>query len=122
MSAQALIGIVGPCKAGKSTLAENLSKQGFSARQIAQEHSFAPHMWQAIANPDLLIFLDVDYETTMVRGLTWLEADYAEQQQRLSHARQHADLVITTDADSPQQVLAQVLEFLDQWPKPQLKE
>lgn len=113
MNAPPLIGIVGPCKAGKSTLADNLVQHGHSARQIAQEHSFASHMWQSIANPDLLVFLDVDYETTQERGLTWLPADYAEQQQRLLHARQHADLIVKTDTDSPQQVLAQVLEFID---------
>lgn len=122
MSARPLIGIVGPCKAGKSTLAENLAQHGHSARQIAQEHSFAPHMWQSMANPDLLIFLDVDYETTTERGLTWLPADYAEQQQRLAHARQHANLVVKTDKDSPQQVLARVLKFLDQQAKLQPKE
>ena len=36
---QQSIAIVGPCGAGKSTLAEVLIGHGYPARQIAQEHS-----------------------------------------------------------------------------------
>jgi ABC-type Mn2+/Zn2+ transport system ATPase subunit len=52
-----LVGIVGPCGAGKTTLTRNLTAAGISARAIAQEHSYVPYMWQKITNPDILIFL-----------------------------------------------------------------
>lgn len=108
-----LIGIVGPCGSGKSTLVAGLERRGFRGRHIAQEHSYVPSMWRKIADPNLLIFLDSSFETsTKRRKLNWSESDYAEQQQRLAHARQHADLIIETDALSPDEVLARAMEFL----------
>ena len=48
------IAIVGPCGAGKSTLARNLRLKGRQARAIAQEHSYVPAMWQCLTKPDFL--------------------------------------------------------------------
>lgn len=82
-------------------------------RHIAQEHSYVQAMWQKITRPDILIFLNASYTVTCARRrLDWTEADYAEQQRRLTHARAHAQLVIETDSLSPQQVLEKVLAFL----------
>ena len=106
------IGVVGPCKSGKSTLIRGLEAHGYQAIQIAQEHSFAPEMWQRIAKPDLLIYLHCDYASTVARGLDWSEAEYAQQGPRLAHARQHADFEISTDDPPPEEVLEAVLEFL----------
>lgn len=108
-----LIAIVGPCKSGKSTLLKGLIEQGFNARQVAQEHSFAPSMWQKITNPDFLIFLQCTYENTVLRGLNWTQSEYDLQQPRLDHARQHADFLLHTDISSPQEVLDKVIGFLD---------
>jgi deoxyadenosine/deoxycytidine kinase len=111
--AATLIGIVGPCGAGKSTLIEGLEARGFRCRHIAQEHSYVPYMWQRLTNPDLLIYLHASFaECTARRHLNWTEQDYAEQLRRLDHARQHADLVIDTDDQTPQQVLEQAASFL----------
>ena len=111
---QLLIGIVGPCAAGKSTLKTGLEKQGYLARHIAQEHSYVPDMWKRIANPDLLIFLDVAYPTSIKRRqMEWDEAEYQEQQRRLTHARQHANLYLDTDQLSIDEVLIKVLRFLE---------
>ncbi|GAB4505493.1 MAG: hypothetical protein Fur0043_24890 [Anaerolineales bacterium] len=108
-----LIGIVGPCGAGKSTLAQALDALGYRTRHIAQEHSYVKDMWQRLTNPDVLIFLQASYPvSSQRRNLNWTEADYLEQQRRLAHAREHADLFIETDALDPAQVLAQVLAFL----------
>ena len=112
MSPATRIGIVGPCKSGKSTLTHKLAQAGYQAHQIAQEHSFAPAMWQRIGQPDILIYLHCEYESSVERGLRWSEADYLEQQPRLAHARQHADLELATDNYSPEDILAKVLEFL----------
>lgn len=111
--ASPLIAIVGPCKSGKSTLLQGLQESGFNARQVAQEHSFAPSMWQQITDPDLLIFLDCSYESTRQRGLNWTREEYEQQRPRLAHARTHADLILSTDTDSPQGILQKVIEFLD---------
>jgi cytidylate kinase len=109
-----LIGIVGPCGSGKSTLLAGLEQKGFRCRHIAQEHSYVQYMWKRITNPDILIFLNASFEiSTRRRKLNWTEADYDEQQRRLAHARQHADIIIETDNITPDKVLTDVLEFLN---------
>lgn len=108
-----LIGVAGPCAAGKSTLIAGLEAHGFRARHIAQEHSYVPDMWQRLTRPDILIFLDVSFPVACQRRkLDWSEADYAEQQRRLSHARAHAHLYLDTTSLNQKQVLEQVLDFL----------
>ncbi len=111
-STKPLIGVVGPCKSGKSTLVHGLQQAGFSAHQIAQEHSFAPRMWRQIDPPDVLIYLHCRYETTVERGLNWMGTEFEEQQPRLAHARQNADLEIGTDELKPDEVLEKALFFL----------
>jgi cytidylate kinase len=107
-----LIGVVGVCASGKSTLIKEMEAHGFRMRHIAQEHSYVKDMWKRITNPDVLIFLDVTYPLTVQRRqLDWTEADWAEQQRRLSHAREHADLYIDTDELSIKQVLEIAIAF-----------
>jgi cytidylate kinase len=107
------IAIVGPCASGKSTLAAGLKAHGFHARQIAQEHSYVPDMWQVITNPDILIYLDASYETCSRRkDLNWLRREYAEQGRRLEHAREHCHIYLNTDDKSPEKVLESVLDAL----------
>ena len=111
-----LIGVVGVCASGKSTLIRGLESRGYRARHIAQEHSYVKDMWKRITNPDVLIFLDASYPVTVKRRqLNWLEADWAEQQRRLSHAREHADLTIQTDQRNVDEVLAEVLQFIGEF-------
>ena len=107
------IGIVGPCTSGKSTLIANLRSQPIDLRHIAQEHSYVQTMWQVIAKPDHLVYLDVSYPESMRRkNLNWSESEYLEQIRRLQHARQHADFYLHTDYLTPQQVAQKVLEFI----------
>ena len=111
-----LIGIVGPCGSGKSTLMRGLETHGYRCRHIAQEHSYVKHMWQVITNPDILIFLHSSFEnSTQRRKLNWSTADYEEQQRRLSHAREHAHIIIDTDLLNPDDVLARALTFLKEF-------
>jgi hypothetical protein len=111
--AKSLIGIVGPCAAGKSTLISGLKELGYAARHIAQEHSFVPAMWQRVADPLVLIYLDVSYVVSMQRRpQNMTEVEFAEQTNRLRHAREHADLYLHTDDLTPAEVLEQVLAFL----------
>lgn len=101
------IAIVGPCASGKSTLAAQLRQVGYQARQIVQEHSYVPDMWQVVSQPDILIFLDASFNTCSRRkSLDWGESDYREQRQRLAHARQHCDIYVQTDSLEPGEVLA----------------
>lgn len=109
-----LVGVVGPCGSGKSTLIVRLEANGFACRHIAQEHSYVQDMWKRIGHPDLLIFLQASFPVcTARRKLNWNESDFAGQQRRLAHALAHADLVVDTDLLSPDEVAARVLEFLD---------
>jgi hypothetical protein len=108
-----LIGVVGPCGSGKSTLIQGLEAGGFRCRHIAQEHSYVPYMWRRITNPDFLIYLGASFAVcTTRRRLNWLESDYLDQLKRLQHAREHANLVIETDDLSPAGVLEQAAAFL----------
>jgi len=108
-----LVGVVGPCGSGKSTLIAGLEKYGYACRHIAQEHSYVQAMWQKIAKPDLLIYLSVSFPiSTARRKLDWQKKDYDEQLRRLDHARAHANLFIDTDNLSPEQVLQTALNYL----------
>jgi thymidylate kinase len=109
-----LIGIVGPCSAGKSTLISKLGKKGYQCRHIAQEHSYVPNMWQEIVNPLVLIYLDVSYDVSMDRKpLNMSTHEFDEQRMRLEHARQHADIYLCTDLLNPGEVFEEVLEKLE---------
>lgn len=109
-----LIGVVGPCGAGKSTLTDALDSLGYATRHIAQEHSYVKDMWQRITNPEALIFLQVSYDVSQQRRpMNWSISDYNEQQRRLSHALEHADLVLDTDNLGVQEVLERVLAFIE---------
>ena len=107
------MGLVGVCGSGKTTLTNRLKPYSFNVRQIAQEHSYVPDMWQRLANPDVLIYLAASYPVTKQRKpFQWSEKEYQEQLHRLRHANQHADLHIDTDDLTPEEVQKTVLAFL----------
>jgi cytidylate kinase len=106
--------VVGVCASGKTTLIEGLAARGYIVRHIAQEHSYVKDMWKRITNPDLLIFLDANFETTCTRRkMDWTEKDYSEQQHRLSHARANADFYLDTSQLRTEDVLEKVLFFIE---------
>jgi len=108
-----IIGLVGPCGSGKSTLMARLRKYGYACRHIAQEHSYVQTMWQVITKPDILFYLATSFPiSTARRKLNWQEKDFIEQLHRLAHAREHADLIIDTDDLTPEQVVQKTLDFL----------
>lgn len=109
-----LIAVVGVCASGKSTLVAGLRAHGFNARQVLQEHSYVPYMWQRITNPDLLIYLDCSIETTRARRHdrefeAWI---LEEERRRLQHAREHCHLYIPTDSLTPDEILALAVAFV----------
>ncbi len=109
------IAVVGADASGKSTLVTSLSQAGYEAHHVAQDHSFVPDMWLRISRPDVLIYLDVDYETIKARRpkTIFRESDLAEQERRLAHARQHCHLYLDTNSLRPEEILEQVLVFLE---------
>ncbi len=110
---RALIGVVGPCAAGKSTLVQALRARGYNAHEVAQDHSCVPTMWQRITRPDLLIYLDVSWKVACRRRPTDAGANWWDElAHRLRHARRHADLYIDTDELTVAEVLETALAFL----------
>ena len=111
------IAVVGACASGKSTLVSSLRKAEYEVHHVAQEHSYVPDMWQRICQPDLLIYLDVNYETIRARKphLDFQPEHLVEQNQRLAHARQHCQLYLDTNELSASEVQTQTLSFLEQF-------
>jgi cytidylate kinase len=108
-----LIGIVGPCGSGKTTLSKLLIERGYRSRAIAQEHSFVPTMWRRITNPNFLVHLEASFDiSTSRKKLNWNLGEYQEQLRRLEHSHTYADLIIQTDFLSPDQVLQTVIDYL----------
>lgn len=108
-----VIGVVGVCASGKTTLVQQLKNLGVDCHHIAQEHSYVPDMWKRITNPDFLIYLDVSYKKTLIRkNLNWTLQEYQEQQFRLRDARINADLIINTDQKTPQEIIFLVINTL----------
>jgi len=107
------VAVVGPCGAGKTTLAANLTALGYTCRSCAQEHSYVPDMWRRLARPQVLIFLDVSWEVMYARRSVRLRRQvFDAQPQRLAHARQHAHLYILTDSFTALEVRDQVVAYL----------
>ncbi|MCS7283495.1 MAG: hypothetical protein NZ769_09175 [Anaerolineae bacterium] len=105
--------MVGPCGAGKSTLVRLLRAHGVDAREIAQEHSGVPTMWARLTRPRRLVYLEVSREVAVWRlGQDFTPGEWEALRSRLSHARQHADLVVDTDSLTPEEICQRVLEFL----------
>jgi len=108
------IAVVGPCSSGKSTLTKSLKAAGFEARHPAQEHSYVANMWQRVTQPDLLVYLDVDYANMRARRpLTdGGPQRLAEQHHRLRHARELCDFYLDTSNLSAAEVKTAVFNFL----------
>jgi thymidylate kinase len=93
-------------------LPHRLRERGYDAQAVGQEHSGVPYLWR-LGQPDLLIFLDVDIETTGRRRESVWPADlYETQQARLANAREHAALYLDTSALTAREVAERALAFL----------
>jgi hypothetical protein len=96
-------------------LVNALRERGFNARQVLQEHSYVSDMWRQIANPGVLIYLDAGIETVRARrdDPEWPEWLLMQEIERLRHAREHCDLYLETDSLTSDEVIEQVLAFLE---------
>ena len=108
------IAVVGPCSCGKSTLTKALKAAGYLARHPAQEHSYVPNMWQRLTQPDVLIYLDVDYPNVRLRRphIDGGPQRLAEQHHKLRHARENCDFYLDTSGLSVVEVETAVFNFL----------
>ena len=108
------VAVVGPCSSGKSTLTTALKAAGYEARHPAQEHSYVADMWQRVTQPDVLVYLDVDYANARARRphIDGGPQRLAEQQFRLRHARDHCDFYLNTSGLSIGEVETAVFNFL----------
>lgn len=105
--------VVGVCGSGKSTLVQALLGSGYDARSCAQEHSYVPDMWQRLARPQALVYLDARAATVRDRLRSDpSDQEIAAQRERLAHARDHCDLYLPTDSLSPAAVAMQVIAWL----------
>ena len=112
------IKVVGPCASGKSVLVAQLRALGCDAHSAAQDHSYVPDMWQRLNPPDLLVYLDVTLAEAWKRGRSgagWDQAYLDVEHHRLRHARAHCDLYLPTGGLTEEQVLQEVLDFLEQF-------
>ena len=113
-SEEPVIGVVGPCAAGKTTLVSDLRSAGYVVRHIAQEHSYVQDMWKLISDPDYLVYLDVSFEVSTARsGSGWTRSIFSKQIDRLVHARSNADLYIQTDELTTKEVLEIVIAKIE---------
>ena len=108
------IAVVGACASGKSTLVDALRHAGYEAHHVAQEHSYVPAMWQRITRPEILIYLDVDYEAVMARRphFNFRPDDLAQQNHRLAHARENCDFYLDTTNLTATEVQEKTFTFL----------
>jgi hypothetical protein len=99
--------LVGPCAAGKSTLAAALTADGHAVRVCAQEHSEIRHLW-ALSEPDVVIYLAVSLPGIRRRRdePTWPARIYATQLRRLEQALASCDIYIDTSHRDRASVLA----------------
>jgi len=74
-------------------------------------------MWRRLTNPDVLIYLDVTMACAADReGLDAPSSWWADEREvRLAHARMHCDLYIDTTSRTPDEVYAEVVQFLAAW-------
>lgn len=109
----ARIAVVGPCASGKSTLVGALRDAGYDAWSVAQEHSMVADLWRK-QHPDLLVALDLSLEELRARreNPVWPAWLLDLQRTRLTHAMEHADIVIDTDDLTPADVTERILSAL----------
>lgn len=111
---EGVIGVVGNCASGKTTLVKGLNAMGFHAVNIAQEHSMVQRLWQR-KKPDFLVCLSCTLATAQERReIYWTQERLDDQWQRLVHARAHCDFQLATDGMSITQVLEAVVSRLEQ--------
>lgn len=114
-----LIGVVGNCAAGKTTLVQGLQRFGYRAVNIPQEHSVAPKLWCKL-QPDFLVLLSCTLHAAQQRrAIAWGQERLDAQTRQLADARAHCQLALPTDNLTIDQVLQTVIAAVEQRRKEQ---
>jgi hypothetical protein len=114
-----LIGVVGNCASGKTTLVRGLTLLGYRAVNIPQEHSVAPRLWRKL-NVDFLVLLSCNLATARKRRkIAWGQERLDSQAAKLADARAHCQLHLTTDELTIEQVRQTVIDAVDRVRKEQ---
>lgn len=114
-----LIGVVGNCVSGKTTLVQGLNASGYRAVNIPQEHSIVPKFWRKL-NTDFLVVLSCTLTTAASRReIPWGQERLNAQAIRLADARANCQLYLPTDDLSISEVLQQVIREITAWHKEQ---
>ena len=107
-----LVAVVGICAVGKTTVVRGLRDAGYSALEIAQEHSEVPYLW-ARSDPSFLVCLDAGDEVVWGRR-EYLHAERLKRQrQLLSYARDRADLALDVSDMDNEEAISRVIEALE---------
>ena len=108
------ISVVGPCASGKSTVVRALRMHGYDAHVTSQEHSAIPTLWSR-QDPSVLIALQADLESARLRRRNprWSRAVWHAQQDRLADAFAHADYLADTSNLNANQVVRDLLDYLE---------
>lgn len=104
------VAVVGSCASGKTSVVARLREHGIDAWAVAQEHSAIQELWRHLG-PDLLVFLDTTIAAVRSRRDDdhWPEWIFNVQQERLASARAHADVLVSTDELTLDEVVATIL-------------
>jgi hypothetical protein len=104
------VAVVGSCASGKTTIVARLREHGVDAWAVAQEHSAIAELWRHLG-PDRLVFLDTTLATVRARrgDDNWPGWIFDLQQERLSNARSHADVVVDTNDLSVDEIVEVIL-------------
>jgi molybdopterin-guanine dinucleotide biosynthesis protein len=107
------VAVVGSCASGKTSVVARLREHDIDAWAVAQEHSGIPDLWRHLG-PERLVFLDTKLHTVRARrdDENWPEWIFNVQQERLSDARTHADVVVMTDDLTLDDVVITILHKL----------
>lgn len=112
------IAVTGVCASGKTTLAGGLTRLGYVAYSVPQEHSFVKRLWEK-QHPDvnILVLLDAKHETTKRRrpDISYGPERLEEQRTRLALAREACHLYLPTDDLSIEGVLQTVVDWVEAW-------
>ncbi|MGI6357192.1 MAG: hypothetical protein ACOX2K_00600 [Bacillota bacterium] len=110
-----LVGVVGNCAAGKTTLVKGLTATGYKAVNIPQEHSVTPRFWRKL-NVDYLVMLSCNLATAKRRRrIPWGQERLEAQAAKLADARANCQLYLPTDHLTIEQVLQAVIAAITKY-------
>lgn len=117
-----LIGVVGNCVSGKTTLVAGLKEKGYQAVNIPQEHSVTPRFWRKF-NVDFLVMLSCTLATAQTRRkIPWGQVRLDRQAAILADARANCQLYLPTDNFTIPEVLEQVIQAVEIWQRGEEKD